>query len=480
MSMISKKTVLTASLAFIALASTCSAIAAVTFYAYQDRVSPRTTVAGLSVGNLPHGEAARLIIEKQAEIAQTTVRIAHLSQTASISLADLGVTVAEPAMTEIIAETGRWSWLDPHYWRRFLSQKDIALQYSINRETAQRKVEEVFNIRTTARNANLNLNNGELVIEPAADGESLGLKEVFRSIEHLVTLGAALPAALTIESVKPDIQTAAVIQTKTEIERAIRPIYVRIDNRDYVIPKTDLYAMIDYTPVDGALQWRINEETLSVYVTNKIAARANVKMLERLVQSDTQAVTQQGRDGKRVDIEALISGVKRTITEQIDTSQLPITVPVQTIAFTERIVPPGYVAGLFEGLYVDINLTQQRLYIMNGQTNTETFIISSGKRGTPTPVGVFYVKNKIELARSRLYPGIWMRNWNALAKNPDGSGYEGYGIHDLPAFNAAYTIVEGASHLGRPVSHGCIRLGHEQSVWFYQNIPVGTPVNIHY
>lgn len=108
------------------------------------------------------------------------------------------------------------------------------------------------------------------------------------------------------------------------------------------------------------------------------------------------------------------------------------------------------------------------------------FLISTGKQGTPTPTGLLYVKNKIELAESRLYPGIWMRKWNALAKNADGSGYEGYGIHDLPCFDRNCNIVEGASHLGYPVSHGCIRLGHDNAVWFYENIPVGTPVNIHY
>jgi lipoprotein-anchoring transpeptidase ErfK/SrfK len=116
---------------------------------------------------------------------------------------------------------------------------------------------------------------------------------------------------------------------------------------------------------------------------------------------------------------------------------------------------------------------------MIGETKQAEYLISSGKRGTPTPSGVFYIKNKIPLAQSRLFPGIWMEKWNALARTPDGGGYQGYGVHRVPCFDPNCNSREPASHLGRPVSHGCVRIENAGADWVYDNAPVGTPVNIH-
>jgi lipoprotein-anchoring transpeptidase ErfK/SrfK len=475
-----KRLLLISALSLTALSTvTCSA-AAVTAYAYQNRVLPRTIVAGLSVGSLTHQQATQLLLQKETELSNATLQVTYQDQTASIPLVELGVSVAGPDQNVTRTQNDIWDWIRPTHWQQFFSHKEVAIRYDFDQAVAQKKVESTFNVTTTAKDAVVVVENNSLVVQPAASGESIGISGIASAIELLLTKGLPQPVTVAVEPVAPQIYTETATQTKTEIEAALRPIYLVADGRGYSIPKEHLYDLIKYEPKNGALSWQIDDEKLQAYLSTKITGRINVKMVQKLIQSDTLEVTQQGRDGKVVDVTTLVSSVRRTIAEQTDTKQQPLLIPVQTVTFTEKVIPPEYIAGLFPGLYIDINLTKQKMFVMNGQTKTVQFLISSGKRGTATPVGLFYVKNKIDLAQSRLYPGIWMRNWNALAKNPDGSGYEGYGIHDLPAFNAAYTIVEGASHLGRPVSHGCVRLGHNESVWFYQNVPVGTPVNIHY
>jgi lipoprotein-anchoring transpeptidase ErfK/SrfK len=461
------------------LTLTCGA-ASVTAYAYQNRVAPRTIVAGLSVGSISYQEAAQLVMTKERELSDTSLSITYLDQSRTIPLADLGVALAGPEQDVTTASVDPFDWLRPSHWQHFFAKKAIGLRYTFDTAVAQRKIEEVFQVTTTAKDATLVVQKGELTVQPSATGESLGLSDVTHAVEVLLTRGIIEPVTVAVESVEPAVQTEIAAQTKTEIEATLQPIYLVADNRQFTISKPNLYDLITYEYKSGQLNWQIDDQKLQAFLSSKIADRINVKMTQKLIQSDTQEVTQQGRDGKAVDTATLVSAVRQTITEQNDTKQQPLLIPVKTIPYTEKIVPPAYIAGLFPGLYIDINLSKQKMFVMNNQTKTGQFLISSGKKGTATPVGLFYIKNKIDIAQSRLYPGIWMRNWNALAKNPDGSGYEGYGIHDLPAFNAAYTIIEGASHLGRPVSHGCVRLGHNESVWFYQNVPVGTPVNIHY
>lgn len=475
-----KRLFLITGLSIIAATTLVCSAAAVTAYAYQNRVLPRTIVAGLSVGSLTHQEAAQLIIQKEAELATAVIPVTYQDRSESIPLVELGVSIAGPDQNVTASQNDIWDWIRPTHWQQFFSHKEVAIRYNLDQAVAQKKVEEVFGVKTTAQDAAVLVTNGALTVQPATSGESLGIGGVVRAIETLLTRGQLVPVSVAVEPVEPQIFTETAAQTKTEIEAALRPIYLIADNRSFTIPKEHLYDLIRYEAKSGQLNWQIDDEKLQAYLATKITGRINVKMVQKLIQSDTLEVTQQGKDGKVVDVPTLISSVRRTIAEQTDTKQQPLIIPVQTITFTEKIVAPEYIAGLFPGLYIDINLSKQKMFVMNGQTKTGQFLISSGKRGTATPVGLFYIKNKIDIAQSRLYPGIWMRNWNALAKNPDGSGYEGYGIHDLPAFNAAYTIVEGASHLGRPVSHGCVRLGHNESVWFYQNVPIGTPVNIHY
>ncbi len=477
---VTKRTWAISGLSILAAATLVCGAASVTAYAYQNRVLPKTIVAGLAVGGLTHQEAGQLILQKERELSTASLSITYLDQTQQIPLTDLGVSVVGPEQEVTGSPTGLWDWLRPDHWQRFFAEKTIGLRYNLDQVIAQKRIETAFGVTTTAVDASIAVLNGELVVQNATSGESLGLSSVVGAVEELLTQGKTRAVAVAVEEVEPLVQTVAATQTKTEIEAALRPVYLVADNRSFVITKNNLYEQLSYEATNGQLAWRIDDQKLQSFLATKIADRVNLKMVQKLIQADTLEVTQQGRDGKVLDTATLVSAVKRTIAEQKETKQQPLIIPVQTIAFTEKVVPPEYIAGLFEGLYVDINLTKQKLFIIIGQTKTAEYLISSGKRGNATPVGLFYIKNKIDLAQSRLYPGIWMRNWNALARNPDGSGYEGYGIHDLPAFNAAYTIVEGASHLGRPVSHGCVRLGHDASVWFYQNVPIATPVNIHY
>jgi lipoprotein-anchoring transpeptidase ErfK/SrfK len=51
------------------------------------------------------------------------------------------------------------------------------------------------------------------------------------------------------------------------------------------------------------------------------------------------------------------------------------------------------------------------------------------------------------------------------------------GIHELPVWPNGY--VEGEDHLGTPVSHGCIRLGHESAEFLYNWVEVEIEVFIY-
>lgn len=117
---------------------------------------------------------------------------------------------------------------------------------------------------------------------------------------------------------------------------------------------------------------------------------------------------------------------------------------------------------------IEVNLTKQQLtYLVAGQP-WKKFIISSGKASMPTPTGTFKILNKVKKAWSKSY-GLWMPYWLGL-------NHGEFGLHELPVWPSGYR--EGEDHLGKPVSHGCIRLGIGAAQYIYDRVATGTEVII--
>jgi len=122
-----------------------------------------------------------------------------------------------------------------------------------------------------------------------------------------------------------------------------------------------------------------------------------------------------------------------------------------------------------EGKYLDIDLSSQTMTLYKKGINKGNYLVSTGSAYYPTPTGEYSINSKSFNAYSAKY-GLYMPYWMAFI----GSSY---GIHELPETPSG--IKEGASSLGVPVSHGCIRLGVGAAARVYQFAPVGTRVFIH-
>lgn len=140
----------------------------------------------------------------------------------------------------------------------------------------------------------------------------------------------------------------------------------------------------------------------------------------------------------------------------------------------DRGFDPGDAGGGRLEVSLEINRQTQVLsYLVAGKIWRE-FPVSSGKPSMPTPAGEFRIVNQSLRAWSRAY-GLWMPYWLGLG----GSGLRpgAIGLHELPVWPGGYR--EGESHLGRPVSHGCVRLGVGSASYIYERSPVGTKVRIY-
>lgn len=125
------------------------------------------------------------------------------------------------------------------------------------------------------------------------------------------------------------------------------------------------------------------------------------------------------------------------------------------------------------GKRIEISLKNQELRMIERGKVISVRKVSTGKWSTPTPTGKFKTKNKIPVAYSRAY-GLYMEYWMAIT--PDGK----VGMHALPYWRlkGGGKLYEGATHIGTPVSHGCIRQTLADAKSLYAWAPIGTPVTI--
>lgn len=114
------------------------------------------------------------------------------------------------------------------------------------------------------------------------------------------------------------------------------------------------------------------------------------------------------------------------------------------------------------GRWIEVNLAKQRLVAWENGKVVYSTRISSGKAGTPTRRGTFYVQSKHR------------------AKTMRGRGYVAPNVPYTMFYSGGYAIHGAYWHnrFGTPVSHGCVNLPVGASRRVYSWAGVGTRVVI--
>ncbi len=133
---------------------------------------------------------------------------------------------------------------------------------------------------------------------------------------------------------------------------------------------------------------------------------------------------------------------------------------------------------------VEIDLQQQRAYLLRGRHIVMETPISSGRYGHLTETGSFKVIEKERNHYSNIYGKIVDGSGRTVVldadvdmKVPPGCKFEPAAMpwfvrfHDADGMHAGYLP-------GYPASHGCVRMPEQLAIEFYQAVDVGTPVTV--
>jgi hypothetical protein len=128
--------------------------------------------------------------------------------------------------------------------------------------------------------------------------------------------------------------------------------------------------------------------------------------------------------------------------------------------------PPAAPTGIL------INIAARTLYWYEDSKLVRSFPVGVGTAGTRTPVGKYAVEDKAK------FPW-WQPPWGGAVvppgpQNPLGTRWiqfhGGYGIHGN----------NSPASIGGYVSHGCVRMYGDDVEWLYDQVQVGTPIQVVY
>ncbi len=357
---------------------------------------------------------------------------------------------------------------------RYYGGRQTPLRYEVNQGVFDSYLNEIGkDTIKPPKDLSIDFQDGQVIVNPAEDGLVLNKAQLRQDIQSQVQPGKTAIIALSYTSETPTIndpkQATSAIETLKKL--LTKPLVLTAEEVSITLEPTTIYSLVYYQVKDGVLVVNFDEDKIRSEVT-KIVKKVDIKPIMRRIQTPGDVVLEEGRDGRELDV----PDATKQILERLQTNNFESSITLKTRVISRKIVTvtPEYQIGRFPGRYVEIDLSSQRMHLIEGESYQQSFVVSTGKWSTPTPIGEFRIKNHIATAWSKPFE-LFMPNWMGL-KTPEGV-YDGYGIHGLPYWPNG--VKEGTNHLGTPVSHGCIRLGAGDSEFVYSWAENDTPVFIH-
>jgi lipoprotein-anchoring transpeptidase ErfK/SrfK len=141
-------------------------------------------------------------------------------------------------------------------------------------------------------------------------------------------------------------------------------------------------------------------------------------------------------------------------------------------------------ASLLAETSVEIDLQEQRAYLLQNGRPVLASPISSGRYGHLTKTGVFEILEKEQTHYSSIYGKIVDARGNTVVADADadmpvprGGKFVPAPMHYFLRFNGADGMHAGILP-GYPASHGCVRMPQEYAIAFFNSVSAGTPVTV--
>lgn len=443
---------------------------------YAQRVYPGIWVETQSLSGLTREQAIDKLKPLNSQITAQKVTLHLADKTYTPTLKELGYTVNAIAMADQAFQVGRGETAQKIVTALmdYQKNKSIPVIYDIDQTVFDAYLNEIGkSVVKEPKNMSLAYENGAITTHPAEKGVSLNKEELRQAIQKQIKPNQVVEITLQYQETNPTIIDESQISEARDklVKLMSKPLVIQAEEVKEEFAAETIYSFVYFDIVSDKLTVNFDENKVRNAVS-RFAKKVDAKATPRQVSAVNNQVISEGQDGRELNAPDAQSRIKQRL-ESAD-FESPVVLSVTKIDRKEITISPEFQTGRFPGRYLEIDLSAQRMHLIEGDNYHRTFIISTGSWSHPTPVGTFQILNHIRTAWSNKYK-LYMPHWMAI--QAENGSYDGYGIHGLPYWpNGAK---EGVNHLGRPVSHGCIRLGPGDEDYVYDWAVNGTKVVIH-
>lgn len=439
--------------------------------AYANKIYRNVSVAGIDLSGKTKTQVKSLLEKKFASILDEDLTIKDEEGEVKTKLRDTGLSLDTDKIITNSYNTGRSN--------NFFDQiiKSGQTIFTETKITVEPKIDQgkydqfmkiaVAQLNKEPQNAEIKIENGEIKEITEKNGHIVDASNLIEKILSLANNDSSkvinLQAQKTLPKIKIDNFKPAKAYAQSILEKTFT---LKYEDATFTPSKAEVGLWISFVENNGQYTAVLNEGNVQAYLT-KIGKKIEVTKKDRKINGNDGSVIEEGQEGKYLDKNNALSQIKNQLnsTNSITINLTTYTVPPNDI----KLFPAeGVVPGRFEGKYIDISLTDQKLCRIDGPKVIDCFIISSGKPGMETPTGTFSINDKNPRHWSNKY-SMWLPYWQQFKTG-------GWGIHELPETN---TWKETSAHLGTPVSHGCVRLDVGPAETVYNWTDIGTTVYVH-
>lgn len=418
-------------------------------------IFPWVTVGQTKIGGMEYAAAFSQLKDKYNENNSLTIINGDLEKGATYQ--ELGIQFKTGEALKSAYKIGR-SWDFNFNIKPVISTNYTKLNESLNKLFPDVKKNPV--------DAKFVYKDSKLQIEPEQLGVSFNALQISWAIENSIsgTIQNQKIRVVTKQS-QPTLifQQLNFLLSKAQAFIDTNPVLI-INSKSYSPTKEEATSFIKVNIENGEPTIAIVEDKLKQYIAD--LGKKTLVASTPDVYFDTGELSSKGTSGKKIDEDQAFTQLE---TAYLSDNSVPIKLATIVVPSSKKVVNRGYTPGLYGGKYIEVDLSNQQLFQMDGSQLVATRRVSTGKWSMPTPVGTFSINSKNPRAYSSTY-NLYMPYWMAFIGSK-------YGLHELPEW--ADGRKEGQNHLGVPVSHGCIRLGVGDAGHVYDWAEIGTPVVIH-
>lgn len=416
-------------------------------------IAPGTSVAGVSVGFMTPGAATDAISQR---LSSTTVVLGEGGPT--VAAAQLGATVDAGALAD--AAFGARPMWNIAQWFGDAVDAPITLDATKADAALRAALPSRFTEPVAAKVA---FNGTAYAVTPAVAGTGLDVDAIASALHNAFTSGAGSVTAPTIAApVAAPATTEKAQSAADQLNAMLQAIGFYVgEERTVPVDAATAASWLTVTP-DAAGGFTISADSAKIQ-----AAVAGLAPLVNRPPANGTVITNSdgtvldtstpGADGRTLGD---TSAVAREFAAQLGAGKaafvLPVTLTPASTVTLQRLL--------------EVNLSEQMLYLKENGAVVDSWPISSGVEASPTYTGHFRINSHI---RSQTMTSTDPNNpyWNYDVPNVEWVMY----FNGDEAFHGVYWH----NNFGTPQSHGCVGMPNYRAKQIYDWSPSGVDVWVH-